>query len=42
MTNYAPLIPTYTLRFFNLHGSRVHVFASRLNAEFNLVGASVG
>jgi len=42
MTNYAPLIPTYTTRFFNLHGSKVHTFVSPLYAEFNLVSAWVG
>jgi peptide/nickel transport system substrate-binding protein len=42
MTSYAPLIPTYTTRFFNLHGSKAHVFVSPLYAEFNMVSAWVG
>jgi len=42
MTNHAPVIPTYTPRVFNLHGSKAHVFASSLYAEFNLVSAWVG
>jgi len=42
MQSYAPLIPTYTTKFFNLHGSKAHVFASPLHAEFNLVSAWVG
>jgi peptide/nickel transport system substrate-binding protein len=42
MTSFAPLIPTYTTRFFNLHGSKAHVFVSPLYAEFNLVSAWVG
>jgi hypothetical protein len=42
MTDFAPLIPTYTTRFFNMHGSKVHTFASPLYAEFNLVDAWVG
>jgi len=42
MTTYAPLIPTYTTRFFGMHGSKVHVFVSPLYAEFNLVSAWTG
>jgi peptide/nickel transport system substrate-binding protein len=42
MTDFAPVVPTYTTRFFNLHGSKVHTFVSPLYAEFNLVSAWVG
>jgi hypothetical protein len=41
MTTYAPLIPTYTTRFFNLHGSKVFSFISPLYDQFNLVDAYV-
>jgi hypothetical protein len=42
MQIYAPLIPTYFVAFFNLHGSKAHVLPSALYAEFNLVNAWVG
>jgi hypothetical protein len=42
MVNHVPQIPTYNVAFFNLHGSKAHVFASPLHAQFNLVDAWVG
>jgi ABC-type transport system substrate-binding protein len=42
MGSYAPRIPTYSIEFFDLHGSKAHVRPSTLYAEFNLVNAWVG
>jgi peptide/nickel transport system substrate-binding protein len=41
MTDYAPLIPTYATRAFNLRGSKVSSFISPLFAQYNLVDAYV-
>jgi len=41
MTDYAPLIPTFATRAFNLRGSKVFSFISPLYAQYNLVDAYV-
>jgi hypothetical protein len=41
MTDYAPLIPTFATRAFNLRGSKVSSFISPLFAQYNLVDAYV-
>jgi peptide/nickel transport system substrate-binding protein len=41
MTNYAPLIPLYYSKAFNMRGSKVWSFVSPLFSNYNLVDAFV-